>query len=93
MKYESIVTIESEECSGVKFTVRRMSFGRRLELARSIRDKLGRLEFLSAGEKGTADEAEAAFLACEIDRQYAEWGLTSIEGLEIDGEPATPKVC
>ncbi len=91
MKYESIVTIEAEECSGVKFTVRRMSFGRRLELARSIRDKLGRLEFLSAGEKGTADEAEAAFLACEIDRQYAEWGLTSIEGLEIDGEPATPQ--
>ncbi len=91
MIYESTVAIESEGCPGVKFTVRRMSFGRRLELARSVRDKLGRLEFLSAGEKGTAEEAEAALLACEIDRQYAEWGLASVEGLEIDGEPATPQ--
>ena len=91
MTYESTVTIESAEYPGVRFTVRRMSFGRRLELARSIRDKLGRLEFLSAGKNGAAEEAEAALLACEIDRQYAEWGLASVEGLEIDGQPATPQ--
>ncbi len=91
MTYESSVTVESAEYPGVRFTVRRMSFGRRLELARNIRDKLGRLEFLSAGEKGTPEEAQAALLACEIDRQYAEWGLSSVEGLEIDGKPATPQ--
>ncbi len=91
MTYESTVTVESAESPGVRFTVRRMSFGRRLELARNIRDKLGRLEFLSAGKKGTAEEAQAALLACEIDRQYAEWGLASVEGLEIDGKPATPQ--
>ena len=91
MTYESTVTVESAEYPGVRLTVRRMSFGRRLELARNIRDQLGRLEFLSAGEKGTAEEVQAALLACEIDRQYAEWGLASIEGLEIDGKPATPQ--
>ena len=91
MIYKSTVTVESTECPGVRFTIRRMSFGRRLELARNVRDKLGRLEFLSAGEEGKAEEAEAALLACEIDRQYAEWGLASVEGLEIDGKPATPQ--
>lgn len=91
MTYESTVTVESAEYPGVRFTVRRMSFGRRLELAKNIRDKLGRLEFLSASEKGTAEEAQAALLACELDRQYADWGLASVEGLEIDGTPATPQ--
>ncbi len=30
-------------------------------------------------------------LAAEIDRAYLEWGLISVEGLEIDGAAATPE--
>ena len=32
---------------------------------------------------------EASILAQEIDAMYLHWGLLSIEGLTIDGEPAT----
>ncbi len=89
MNYESTKCVESRECAGVRFTVYRMSFGRRLELTRKVRELLGRLEFVRAGPGGNADDAEAALLAGEIDREYARWGLVSIEGLEIDGQAAS----
>ena len=47
------------------------------------------VEFLEAGEDAR-EKLEAAVLAAEIDRAYLEWGLVAIEGLEIDGEAATP---
>jgi hypothetical protein len=90
MTYESTTQAESRECAGVRFTVYRMSFGRRLELTRKVRELLGRLEFVRAGPGGAGDDTEAALLAGEIDREYARWGLASVEGLEIDGRPATP---
>jgi hypothetical protein len=49
------------------------------------------LEFLRAGPQGTDEEAQAALLAGEIDREYLRWGLAAIEGLEIDGRAATPE--
>ena len=52
---------------------------------------LGRLEFMAAGEQGPTQEAETALLAGEIDRHYGRWGLVAVEGLEIDGEAATPE--
>jgi len=91
MRYESTVQIDSETHPGVSFQVRRMSFGRRIELTRRLRELLGKLEFLEAGDGGSANEAEAALLGGEIDREHLRWGLASIEGLEIDGEPATPE--
>ena len=91
MTYESTVTVESAKYPGVRFTVRRMSFGRRLELTRTVKERLGRLEFLAAGESGVSDETEAALLTGEIDREYGAWGLAAVDGLEIDGEPATPQ--
>lgn len=89
MNYESRLTVESKVCRGVRFQIQRMSFGRRLELTRQVRQLLGRLEFLTAGEQGPAEEAERALLAAEIDQQYLRWGLSAIEGLEIDGKAAT----
>lgn len=91
MTYESTQQVDSTECPGVRFTAYRMSFGRRLELTRKVRELLGRLEFTRAGPSGPADDAEAALLAGEIDREYVRWGLVSIEGLEIDGRPASPE--
>lgn len=89
MDYESTVEIESERVDGVRFNIRRMSFGRRVELTKTIQGVLGKLEFIEAGEKSAHDEAEAALLSARVDREYLRWGLIGVEGLTIDGEPAT----
>jgi hypothetical protein len=66
-----------------------MSFGRRLELMKRVRDLAVRAEFFEAGcdEK---NKMESSLLGAEIDRLYVEWGLESVRGLELDGVPATP---
>jgi hypothetical protein len=89
MNYESKVRIEAKSRPGVWLVLKRMSFGRRLELTRKVRELLARLEFVSAGAGGEIQQAEKALLASEIDREYLRWGLDGIEGLEIDGERAT----
>jgi hypothetical protein len=67
-----------------------MTFGRRIELMRLVRDLATRLEFFEAG-KDAGNKMEASLLGAEIDRLYVEWGLESVSGLEIDGEPATTR--
>jgi hypothetical protein len=89
--YESSAWFDAESRAGVRYRIARMSFGRRIELARKIREIGRRLEFLEAGD-GAGDKLEALVLAAEIDRAYLEWGLTAVEGLAIDGEEATPEV-
>jgi hypothetical protein len=71
--------------------VARISVARRIELARRIREIGRKVEFLEAGQD-PREKLEAAVLAAEIDRVYLEWGLEEIQGLAIDGEPATPAV-
>lgn len=88
MDYRSVVRMESASCPGVWFTVRKMTFGRRLELAKLIRELGGKLEFASAGE-GAKDAMDAAVLGAEIDAMYLRWGLESVEGLSVDGAAAT----
>jgi hypothetical protein len=91
VRYDSTVEAGSERAPGVKFVVERMSFGRRLELIRALKEHLGRLEFVAAAPEGPARQAEAALAAGEIDRIYLKWGLRSVSGLVIDGEPVTPE--
>jgi hypothetical protein len=77
---------------GVVFVVRRMSFGRRLELTREIRELAQKRAFLEAGAGGDpVAEADVALATAEIDRTYLLWGLEAVDGLEIDGTPATPR--
>src|SRR5882762_6635717 len=90
VRWDSEREFASEKFSGVHFRVSRMSFGRRLELARRVRELAQRVEFLAAGES-VQEKLEAAVLSNEIDRLYVEWGLASVDGFLIDGEPATPK--
>ncbi len=80
---------DSETRAGVRFGIVRVSFGRRIELARRIREIGRKVEFLEAGNDAR-EKLEATVLAAEIDRAYLEWGLVGVEGLEIDGEAATP---
>ena len=90
MRYESERTVESQVTEEVAFRVARMSFGRRVELTRRIRDLAARKEFVEAGETPN-EKMEAALLASEIDRIYLLWGLKEVAGLELDGMPATPE--
>jgi hypothetical protein len=82
--------MEAKSRPGASFSIRRVSFGRRLELARKIRELDRRLEFLKAGDDAVS-KVEAAIVSREVDRVYLSWGLASVEGVLIDGEPATPE--
>jgi hypothetical protein len=90
MTYESMKTVESATEPGVRFTVARMSFGRRVELMRRVRDLAARLEVLEAGQSA-AERMDAALLQAEIDRLYVSWGLRAVSGMELDGAEATPE--
>lgn len=87
-RHESLLWFDAETRQGVRFRIRRVSLGRRIELARRIREIGRRIEFLQAsGAPG--EQIEATLLKGEIERSYLEWGLDQVEGLEIDGEAAT----
>ncbi len=88
--YESCLSVESGIIPGVRFVVQKMSFARRMELTRRIRDLAERVEFLNAGES-TKEKMDAALLSAEIDRIYVLWGLSEVGGLELDGTPVTPE--
>jgi hypothetical protein len=88
--YESVATIESKVIPGVTFTVARMSFDRRLELMRRIRELARRAEFLAAGQS-PEDKMDAALVQAEIERLYVAWGLRAVSGLVIDGRHASPE--
>lgn len=90
MNYESSVDCASATLSGVTLVVSKMSFGRRMELARQIRDLAARVEFLAAGND-PREQMEAAVLSSEIERLYVLWGLKEVRGLDLDGAPATPE--
>jgi hypothetical protein len=87
--YESVAWFEAGAMPGVRYAIAHISFGRRIELARRIREIGRKLEFLEAGND-VREKLEAAVVAAEVDRAYLEWGLAGVEGLTIDGETATP---
>jgi len=91
MTYDSLAVVESESTAGVSFTIAKISFGRRIELLRLIRDLAAKAEFLDAGNS-TDEKLEGALLSAQIDRLYLSWGIVKIEGLDIDGCPATPEL-
>jgi hypothetical protein len=90
VNYESTVRTESQKCPEVSYVVERMSFGRRLELMKSVRDAAAKLEFYEAS-LSDADKMNASILSAEVDKIYVRWGLREVDGLLIDGERATPE--
>ena len=91
MTYESVRTVESQVARGVSFTLAKISFGRRVELMRRVRELARRMEFLEAGQ-APGDKMDAALLQTEIDRLFLTWGLRAVSGLELDGADATPEL-
>jgi hypothetical protein len=66
-----------------------MSFARRLELMRQIRELARRMEFLEAGRE-PGEQMDSTLVLVEINRLYLMWGLIEVCGLELDGAAATP---
>jgi hypothetical protein len=67
-----------------------MSFGRRVELMRKVRELASKAEFLAAGE-GAGQQMDAALIEAEIERLYVAWGVRRVSGLSIDGTAAGPE--
>lgn len=88
VSYESETTLEAKSVPGVRYTIRRISFALRGDLARRVRELSGRAEFYAAGGS-VKERIEASLLANEIDQLYLRWGLIGLRGLTIDGEEAT----
>ena len=91
MTYESVAVVESQVAPGVKFTVAKMSYGRRTELMRRVRELARRIEFLEAGEE-PAEKMDSALVEAEMGRLYVSWGLRAVSGLVVDGVDATPEI-
>ena len=89
--YSSTRVVESRVRPGVRFCVLKMSFGRRVELMRRVREIARRVEFLATAE-GVGEKMDAGLAQAEIERLYVTWGLKAVSGLVVDGEPATPEV-
>jgi hypothetical protein len=92
MEYTTTAEYESRHLPGVKFSVRRMSFGQRLEMLKQFRSLVGRLEYERAGSEA-GDKLSAAITEMEMQRLCVESGLDEVTGLTIDGrEPGSQEV-
>src|SRR5450432_2219553 len=85
MDYSSTQEFRSVHMPDVVIVVNKMSFGRRVELMRRVRELGRKLEFHEAGT-GVPDQVDAAILSAELARAYFEWGVRSVEGLVVDGK-------
>ncbi len=75
---------------GVEFVIIRMTFGRRLELMKRVRDLAAKIEYFEAG-RDEGNRMEASLLGAELDKLYLAWGLEEVRGLSLDGDAATPQ--
>lgn len=68
-----------------------MTFGRRLELMKRVRDLAARIEYFEAG-RDEKNRMESSLLGAELDKLYLAWGLEEVRGLVLDGVAATPEL-
>jgi hypothetical protein len=89
--YSSEGVVKSRAVPGVTFTIAKMSFGRRVELLKRVRELARRTEFLAAS-KDSGEKMDAALLQAEIERVYVMWGVKAVSGLAVDGVVAGPEL-
>jgi hypothetical protein len=87
VKFESAHWRDSRELPGVRFAVREPSLQNRIDLTRQLHELTLRNEFLANGRD--LEQLELALAELLIQKTLVEWGLAEIEGLFIDGRPAT----
>jgi hypothetical protein len=79
---------ESSTHKGVRFATRQISLSGRIELTKMIQDLVYKNDFLRAGDALEQSQASLADLLAR--KVYLEWGMSQVEGLTIDGSPASP---
>ena len=89
--YASESVVESRAVPGVRLTIAKISFGRRVELMRRVRELAKRTEFLAASEEA-GEKMDSALLRAEIERLYVMWGVKAVSGLAVDGSMAGPEL-
>jgi hypothetical protein len=86
--YESSLWKQAKSRPDVKYRMRRISLGRRMELLERIASLVRDMEYAAGcGEPGGT--LTAALLRDRLVEIYLRWGLLGLEGLAIDGKPAT----
>lgn len=90
MKYQSVVQVQSAIAPDVSYSVAKMSFSRRSEVLRQVRELARKMEFLEAGQE-PGQKMDAVLLRVEVERLYLRCGLLGVSGLELDGMEATPE--
>jgi hypothetical protein len=88
MEYHSTQLHDSAVLEGVQFRTARMSFRRRLELTKAVRDLVNRIEYHESAPS-PEEKLSAAILTREVEAIYLKWGLLEVCGLVLDGRPAT----
>lgn len=104
MNFASKTQHNSEATPGVSYTLKKLSHGRRVRIDLALCDHRARVrelakEFAAIPEADTSEDARLARLKLDQKTRlvieehfkpaYLREALASIEGLEIDGEPAT----
>jgi hypothetical protein len=85
--YSSVSWHSSKVVEGVRFSIRRISLRQRIELNHRVKELTLKYDFLRAGD--TSGQLDTALSDLLVERLYLEWGLEAIEGLSIDGQPAS----
>lgn len=91
VRYRSATEVESRVAPGVRYTIAKMSFARRVALMAQVRELAKRAEFLAAGQE-PGDKMDAVLVGAEVERLYVSWGLKAVRGLVVDGEEASPEL-
>jgi hypothetical protein len=86
--FESVRWQTSRELPEVRFAVREPSLQKRIDLTRQLHELTLRNDFLASGKE--MEQLELALAELLVQKLLVEWGLAGIEGLYIDGKPATP---
>lgn len=86
-RFESLRWVESREMPRVRYAVRQPSLAQRIALTKRLHELTLRHEFLANGNE--LHQLEMALADLLVQKLFVEWGLAQIDGLEIDGQPAT----
>ena len=86
-KFESLRWMESKSIPRVRYAVRRPSLAQRIELTRRLHELTLSHEFLANGNE--LHQLEMALAELLVQKLFVEWGLAQVDGLDIDGAPAT----
>ena len=86
-RFESLRWVESREMPRVRYAVRQPSLAQRIALTKRLHELTLRHEFLANGNE--LHQLEMALADLLVQKLFVEWGLALIDGLEIDGQPAT----